>query len=172
MLTQVRTLGYVFNPVTFYYCFDEAGVGVETVVAEITNTPWFERHSYVLSSEAGDAHGKRRQFRFPKTFHVSPFMEMAMDYDWQLTDPGRRLFVHMESRKDGRTVLDATLALRRSPLDARSLSRVFVRHPLIPFKVTAAIYWQALRLWWKRCPFVPHPHRSRAQEEGTIHVPV
>lgn len=170
MLTQLRTFGYVFNPVSFYYCFDAAGARVETIVAEITNTPWFERHAYVLPRSHADVRGRRQRFEFPKTFHVSPFMEMAVDYDWLFTEPGERLSVHMACRREGLTTLDATLALRRSPLGARSLARVLLRHPLITFKTTGAIYWQAMRLWWKRCPFVPHPDRERARAQGVTHV--
>ena len=170
MLTQLRTLGYVFNPVTFYYCFDEAGQRVETIVAEITNTPWFERHAYVLQRPAHTASGRRLHFRFPKAFHVSPFMPMAMDYDWQFTEPGDRLFVQMANRQGDKTPLDATLALRRRPLDGRSLASVLLRHPLLTFRVSVSIYWQALRLWRKHCPFVPHPKRMPGHEEGVPDV--
>ncbi|MDJ0521982.1 MAG: DUF1365 domain-containing protein [Planctomycetota bacterium] len=167
MLTQVRTFGYVFNPVTFYYCFDAAGERVDTIVTHITNTPWGERFAYVHTRAEEDASGRRKRFRFPKAFHVSPFMRMAQDYDWRYVEPGERIFVHMETREDGRAMLDATLALERRRWSAGSLHRVLLRHPFMTFKVIAAIHWQALRLWWKRTPFFAHPSHAR----GSDHVP-
>ncbi len=173
MLTQLRTLGYVFNPVTFYYLFDEADTRVETIVAEITNTPWLERHAYVLDRTDAEAHGRRQRFRFPKQFHVSPFLPMDLQHDWRFTEPGERLHVHMEDLQDGAVVLDATLAMTRVPLGARRYTQHLLRHPLVTFKVTAGIYAQALRLWWKRCPFFPHPKHAvrRAERHPHAHVP-
>lgn len=167
MLTQVRTFGYVFNPVTFYYCFDAAGTRVESIVTHITNTPWGERFAYVHTRAGADedASGRRLRFHFPKAFHVSPFMRMAQDYDWRFVEPGERLVVHMEAHEDGARRLDATLALRRRAWSPRVLHRLLLRHPFMTFTVMGAIYWQALRLWWKRCPFIPHPHRSRGSDD-------
>lgn len=170
MLTTLRQLGYAFNPVTFYYCFDAAGERVDTIVAEITNTPWLERHAYVLPREAGEVRGGRRRFRFPKAFHVSPFLPMDLEHVWRFTDPGERLHVHMEDRRDGELVLDATLALTRVPLGARRYTQHVLRHPLATLKVTAGIYLQALRLWWKRCPFHPHPRRAQTRAERHPHA--
>ena len=153
LLTHMRYLGYCFNPVSFYYCFAADGVGVESVVAEITNTPWGERHAYVLSRAPGG--GLRA--RFAKEFHVSPFMPMTQEYDWRFGDPGRRLALHMANRQEGEVRFDATLALRRHPLEARVLARVLLAHPLMTARVSAGIYWQALRLWIKRAPFHSHP---------------
>jgi hypothetical protein len=160
MLTQVRQLGYVFNPVTFYYCFEPEGQ-LAALVAEITNTPWNERHAYVL-----DARGRGRRarcFRFEKRFHVSPFFGMDHVYGWRFAVPGARLAVHMENVRAGRRVFDATLALRRRELTARNLARALARHPLMPQRVTLAIYWQALLLWLRRTPFFPHPARAAAE---------
>ena len=170
MLTQLRTLGYVFNPVTFYYCFDRKGEQLVTVVTEITNTPWYERHAYVLSREDGEGTGDRQRFRFPKAFHVSPFMGMDQSYDWRFRAPAERLHVHMDVIQDGEVRLDATLALKRRPLTRRVLARALLLNPLATFKVTAAIYFQALRLWWKRCPFVPHPRKKQRLTRGTNDV--
>jgi DUF1365 family protein len=171
MLTQVRTLGYVFNPVTFYYCFDAAGMRVETIVTHITNTPWGERFAYVHTRSAAGTTGRRKRFRFAKAFHVSPFMRMAQDYDWRYVDPGERLWVHMETAQDGKRMLDATLALERRPWSTRSLRRVLLRHPFMTFKVIAAIHVQALRLWWKRAPFFAHPRRSRGSDHDPDATP-
>ena len=100
MLSQLRNFGHCFNPVTFYYCYDTADTRVETIVAEITNTPWRERHSYVLPAPAAASAGAALQFEMPKQFHVSPFMSLDQGYRWQFTVPGERLAVHMENLQD------------------------------------------------------------------------
>ena len=158
MLTHLRYFGWVFNPVTFYYCYEADGRTLDVIVAEITNTPWKERHSYVLPANGA----RTARFQFEKAFHVSPFMEMDMAYDWRFSVPGNRLHVHMNTMQHGSRVLDATLALERQPMTSAALTRVLVRFPVMTMKVTAAIYWQALRLWWKRVPFVPHPRTRTA----------
>jgi len=155
LLTHLRTFGLCFNPVSFYYCYDEADRRVETIVAEITNTPWNERHAYVLSAD-GEAAGLR--FRFGKSFHVSPFMPMQVDYDWRFNVPGSRLSVHMENRRGGSKLFDATLRLERREITTRSLASALARYPFVTAKVIGAIYWQALRLWRKRTPFYAHPN--------------
>lgn len=154
MLTVPRCLGIAFNPVTFYYCFAADGVTLDAVVAEITNTPWQERHAYVL--DARGSPGTVRA-RFAKQFHVSPFLGMEQTYEWFLSPPGQRLAVHMKNRADGEVVHEATLALRREPWTKGSLARALLRHPFLTGKFLAAIYWQALRLWLCRAHFHPHP---------------
>ncbi len=160
LLTHLRYFGYCFNPVSFYFCFDAADARLETIVAEVNNTPWGERHCYVLtdSMNMGREHNKR--YRFEKAFHVSPFMEMDLGYDWRFTMPGERLAVHMENEKDGRRLFDATLALERTEIDGGSLARALLTYPLMTAKVVGAIYWQALRLWLKRCPVYIHPAKE------------
>jgi DUF1365 family protein len=159
MLTHLRYFGLSFNPVTFYYCFDAAGTRVETIVAEITNTPWNERHAYVLAASSDEGRGAMRRHRFAKRFHVSPFMEMALEYDWRFSAPGATLAVHMENIKMGPKLFDATLHLERRALDGASLAAALAFFPLMTAKVLAAIYWQALRLRWKRVPFHVHPKK-------------
>jgi len=159
VLTLPRVLGYVFNPVSFYYCFDRDDRRVETVVAEITNTPWNERHAYVLSAAAGGARPGRHRWRFRKEFHVSPFIDMDADYDWRFTDPGERLVVHMEDLGPGGRFFDATLAVARRPITGPVLASILLRFPFLTFRVAAGIYLQALRLRWKGAPFFAHPSK-------------
>lgn len=166
LLTHLRSFGHCFNPVSFYYCYDAAGTHVETIIAEITNTPWKERHTYVLPVSMSTAHGAKLRFRFGKSFHVSPFMPMEIDYDWRFTPPGTRLAVHMENQRAGETLFDATLALKRREISGASLAGALLRYPFATLRVLRAIYWQALRLWLKGVPFHVHPAK-RTREEIT-----
>ena len=162
MLTQLRNYGHCFNPVTFYYCYDAQDSRVDTVVAEITNTPWGERHSYVLPVPAEHPPGAPLAFDFGKDFHVSPFMPMDVAYRWRFTTPGARLAVHMQNARDGQVLFDATLALSRREINGTALAGVLLRFPFSTLRVLAAIYWQALRLKLKGVPFHEHPRRVPA----------
>ena len=167
LLTHLRYFGYCFNPVSFYYCFDPGDEHVETIVAEINNTPWGERHSYVLAESMNTATLVKKRYRFDKVFHVSPFMDMDMRYDWRFIEPGRELVVHMENVLKGSSLFDATLTLTRCEITSASLAKVLAFYPLMTLKVIAAIHWQALRLWWKNCPYYVHPKYQSSNKKVT-----
>lgn len=161
MLSHLRYGGFVFNPVSFYYCYAGDGQRLDYVVAEITNTPWKERHAYVLPVAEAQPRGRAWHWDFAKAFHVSPFIGMQRQYRWSFTAPDADLRVHMDVLRDGEREFDATLSLQRLPLDGHALARVLWRYPLMTVQVVGAIHWQALRLWLKRIPVHDHPRHRR-----------
>ncbi|MGB5623869.1 MAG: DUF1365 domain-containing protein [Gammaproteobacteria bacterium] len=160
LLTHLRYFGYCFNPVSFYYCFDAADEQVETIVAEVNNTPWGEQHCYVLDDGVNVGDAGMRRFDLRKEMHVSPFMPMDIDYDWRFSDPLDALSVHMQNLQGSDKLFDATLALTRTEISRASLARVLLSYPLMTARVFLAIHWQALRLWLKRVPFLTHPAKE------------
>jgi DUF1365 family protein len=160
LLAHLRYGGYVFNPVSFYYCYEPDGQTLDCIVAEITNTPWGERHAYVLPTAAAQADARGWHWQFDKAFHVSPFLPMDCDYRWRFTLPDDDLRVHMQVARTGQRRFDAHLWLRRRTLDGVGLARVLAVYPLMTWQIIGAIHWQALRLWWKGNPVHDHPHLS------------
>ena len=155
LLTHLRSFGHCFNPVSFYYCFASGGERLEAIVAEVTNTPWGERHAYVLPRGADDAEVLGGDF--DKRLHVSPFMGMDQRYAWKAPAPGPTLSVHIESSEGGRRAFDATLGLRRRPFTRRALADVCARYPAATLRMLALIYGHALALKLKGVPVQPHP---------------
>lgn len=165
LLTHLSYFGYRFNPVSFYYCFDALGDRLETVVAEVNNTPWNEQHVYVLPEWMNEGDADKKQYRFEKVFHVSPFMGMQHMYDWHFNTPGAGLTVHMDNWENGSRLFDATLVMHRTEMTPWALTRVLAQYPLMTVQVMGTIYWQALKLWWKGAPFFSHPEEQKKPEE-------
>lgn len=161
LLANLSAFGHCFNPVSFYYCMDPAGEQVDAVVAEVTNTPWGERHSYVFRVD--DAARQARPSALPldhtlaasfeKVLHVSPFMGMDHRYEWRMTTPAQTLSVHISSSREDRVAFDATLCVRRRELTTAS----FVRLTACTLRTLASIYGQAAALKLKGVPVHPHP---------------
>jgi uncharacterized protein len=179
LLAGLRYFGHCFNPVSFYYCFDEAAKRVDAIVAEVENTPWGERHPYVLAR--GERRGTVLAEDLDKAFHVSPLMGMDQTYSFRASEPGETIAIHIESRPrhretanevDSRRLprsrrneapktFDATLNLRRRELSGRTLNRMLARYPAMSLQVVAKIYGQALRLKLKGARYHPHPEAAR-----------
>lgn len=166
VLTLPRFLGYAFNPVSFYWVYSGGGREPACIAAHITNTPWDERHLYCFACDDATYTPVRgaatHRFIFDKRFHVSPFMPMDLDYDWRfkLDGDGGASVIHMQLKREGTLVFDATMRFRLREMPPREQHLYPLRHPLQSLKVVAAIYWQALRLWLKRIPFFTHPAKA------------
>ncbi|MGI9238012.1 MAG: DUF1365 domain-containing protein [Woeseiaceae bacterium] len=161
LLTNMRYFGHGFNPVSFYYCFSDDGESLESIVAEVNNTPWGEQDTYVLP--VSENIGKRSVWRFQpaKKMHVSPFMPMDVQYDWCFNIPSERMNVYMANAKNGKRFFDAAIRMRRTEISGPALARVLAIFPLMTVKVVAAIYWQAMCLWLKHCPLYTHPDKNK-----------
>ncbi len=166
LLTHLRYLGYVFNPVSFYYCYDRAG-NLAMLMAEVNST-FGERHNYWLTTACERDSTAAKRYTTAKQMHVSPFMSMDLNYDWIFSPPRESLVAHMNTLAAGQPFFDATLQLERRPWEAPSLHRVLATYPLMTWRVIAAIHWQALNLWLKKVPVFTHPRKlpPRNQEQA------
>lgn len=164
MLTNLRILGFCFNPVTFYYLFNAGVEKPAMILAQVNNTPWNERHTYLIHCE--EKTGKANS-QFDKKFHVSPFNPLDMEYHWVSSVPAENVLVHMENHgraqnsqdHSGRHFschMDATLTLKRQPWSKSLLQKILWLQPWAAIKVPVAIYWQAVRLFIKGVPVYTH----------------
>jgi uncharacterized protein len=165
LLTHLRYLGYVFNPVSFYYCYDRAGC-MAMMMAEVNST-FGERYNYWLSASNERQGSAAKHYRTAKHMHVSPFMDMTLHYDWIFTEPSERLVAHMNTMSGGKPFFDATLQLERRPWKKRELHRVLATHPLMTLRVIGAIHWEALKLWLKQVPVFTHPAKLAAKRDAS-----
>jgi DUF1365 family protein len=151
VLTHLRYLGYCFNPISFFYCFDSDD-RLALVAAEVHNTVGGSR-TYWLQPERD---GRTFRARASKALYVSPFLPADLEYRFALTSPAaRHVVAHIDVVRDGSRVFDATLSLERRPWSAKEIRRCLLRYPAMTASVMAAIHWQALKLWWKGVPVGP-----------------
>ncbi len=173
MLSNLRQFGLLENPVSFYYCFDRSGERLEAVLAEVTNTPWGDRHSYVIDGVERD--GSLVSSRLDKAMHVSPLMDMDHTYELTFGLPGATLPVHIDSEKDGEKAFDATLSLSRTEIDRSSLGRVLLSYPPMSYRVLTGIYTQAALTWLGGARFHGRPpdgkRESQVREESEFARP-
>jgi DUF1365 family protein len=149
---HLRYFGLYFSPVNFYYLYDEQGTW-RYLLAEVSNTPWNERHYYALPADSGQS---EENWQHDKAFHVSPFNPVDQVYKWKLKPLGEKLHVHLECHKQYQA-FDATMAMKQTPFSSRNLAWLLVKTPIQTVKVMWGIYWHALKLWIKGAPFYSHP---------------
>ncbi len=157
LLANLRYFGFNINPISCYYCFDDSDA-LRYIVVEVTNTPWKERQSYVLTCDPKQRYQKNK---FEKLMHVSPFNPMQMNYLWCSNTPQRLLSLNLQTQCNGEIHTDATLVLKRHEINSASLAGILARHPGMTAKVVLNIYWQALRLWLKSNPIYDHHKHQR-----------
>jgi DUF1365 family protein len=169
LLTQPRSWGLAFNPVSFFYCHEADGQ-LAAILCEVTNTPWRERFHYVLPAQAAvDRQDAHQHFAVAKAFHVSPFLPRDLQYRMSFSPAAQNLGVHMADWQDEQKLFDATLTLQREALDRQSLHRYLRRFPWMTAKTCLAIYWQAVRLLFKRAPIFAHQPANGSFETATVY---
>ena len=155
LLTHMRYFGYIFNPLSLYFCYDKTGDNVTHVVAEVNNTPWKQQHCYVLKND--NKNNKSLSARHAKNFHVSPFMHMNMDYIWNIQCPDNNINIHIENWCKDEKLFDASMHLTRTKLNSANLRKMLIGFPLMTLKITILIHYEAIKLWFKGIQYVPHP---------------
>ena len=153
LLTNIRYWGYIINPISCYYCFDSKDENLEAVLLEVTNTPWGERHAYVLDC---DSSINNQKLLFNKTLHVSPFLPMDMQYEWQGSTPNDSLKFKLTNYRNNEKVFDAGVNFQRQTISNKSLNSLLWRFPLMTLQVFIGIHWQALKLWLKGIKIFKH----------------
>ncbi|CAH9065244.1 hypothetical protein PSECIP111951_03590 [Pseudoalteromonas holothuriae] len=147
MLCQMRCLGVYFSPVNFYFFADDNGQ-FQHMIAEVSNTPWNERHCYLVKLH--------QKVNFKKSFSVSPFMDLNMHYHWTVKMAGRIALIHIENKSEETLLFDATLRLKKEALTKGNVSSLLKRFPAMTLTIFKSIYWQALKLFVKKVPFIGH----------------
>lgn len=167
MLTNLRYFGFIINPITCYYCYDETGEKVETIVAEVTNTPWKQRCHYVLPIDKQQQSDNTQKLFFSKAMHVSPFQPSDLNYQWYSHSPNDALAIHIDvnqsvvdANESAHKVLDATMNLQRHAMTSASMRRFIWRYPWMTLKVFGAIYWQALKLFFNKYRYYANENQS------------
>ncbi|CAH0535203.1 hypothetical protein VST7929_02864 [Vibrio stylophorae] len=155
MVCHLRYWGLYFSPVNFYYVYDQEEHW-QYLVAEVSNTPWLQRHYYVLKVDPNQP----GYWQHEKAFHVSPFNPIEQTYDWQVRPLDERLLIQLSVR-DANKIFDATLALKAQPFDSRHLGRLLLKTPWLTLKVLMGIYIHAWRLWRKGATYYPNPHADQ-----------
>jgi len=145
-LGQVRTFGMYFSPVNFYYLRNREGYYTH-MLAEVSNTPWNQRHHYLVDLN--------NQVDSDKAFHVSPFNPMDMQYKWQIQQPSQSLRLHLSCYKEQKH-FEAAIDMHKRPLNTGSLRASLLSIPSMTIKTIAGIYWQAIKLFFKRVPIYTH----------------
>ena len=165
VLTPLRHFGFYFSPLSLFFCWDQSESEVSTIVAEVNNTPWRQKHWYVLGNQnltasrrdAALAGSSNEKYIHEKQFHVSPFMDMDQRYEWTVSRPDDKLKVSIQSHDSAGQIFGASLNLDRRPLTNLSFSRMVLRYPLAPLQILGGIYFEAFRLWRKGLPYHPNP---------------
>lgn len=173
LITNLRILGYVFNPASFFLCRDAAGI-LRAVVVEVHNT-FGERHLYPLRAAAAGATGSSPSSdaleapfaaSMPKDFFVSPFISLDGRYAVHVREDAAGVRIAIVLRQDGEVMLSTSLVLERRPLTDRSLLKLILRHPLVTQRTMGLIHWHALRLWLRGARFYRHGEARRARVAG------
>lgn len=158
LLTQLACLGYCFNPISVYFAYDKSHIDIEAIIIEVTNTPWSEKHTYVLDMRKSKLKNGIYTCKFKKELHVSPFMSMEYEYVFNFKLSDQAIIVHMESFKNNDRHFDATLSLQAIPNQPKK--RMSIRYSLMTYKIASAIYWQALKLLVKGVTFHSYPKKQ------------